>query len=111
MWPGVDGICWLVPWRPIKDGSADDGLSCELYSELSPRHVLYGIKARPVANRQDCDDTLFELLDGSGRFAVVHMTFAQHPEPDPRWPETEIYSDWGQFEWERMQPDAANWAT
>ena len=45
----------------------------ELYSEVGERHVLYGIKARPVGHRQDCDDALFELLDGSGRFAVVHL--------------------------------------
>jgi hypothetical protein len=111
MWPGIDAIHWLAPWHPIKDASADDGLSRELYSELCPRHVLYGIKARPVAHRQDCDDALFELLDGSGRFAVVYLTFAQHPEPDPQWPETEIYGDWAQFERERMQSDAAEWAT
>jgi hypothetical protein len=111
MWPGVSAITWLVPWRPIVDGSPDDGMARELYSEVGSRHVLYGIKARVVAHRQDCDDALFELLDGSGRFVVVHLTFARHPEPDPRWPETEIYADWSQFERERMQPDAAEWAT
>ena len=101
---------WPVPWCPIKGGSAADGLSRELYDELSSRHVLYGIKVNPVAFRQDCDDVLFELLDGSGRFAVVHLTYAQHPEPDPRWPETDVDSDWSHFEQERMRSDAADWS-
>lgn len=111
MWPGVNAVDWLVPWHPVKDGAADDGVARELYSELSLRHVLYGIPAREVGHRQDCDDVLFELLDGSGRFAVVHLTYAQHPEPDPFWPETMIYADWAQFERDRMRPDAAEWGT
>ena len=111
MWRGVDDVDWLVPWHPIKGGSADSALSRELYSELSPQHVLHGIKARPVAQRQDGDDVLFELLDGSGRFAVVRLTFARHPEPDPRWPQTDVYTGWVQFYRYRMQPDAAEWAT
>jgi hypothetical protein len=109
MWPGVNAVDWLVPWHPIKDGPVDDGMSQELYSELSAHHELYGIQARPVGRRQDCDDVLFELLDGSGRFAVVHLTYAQHPEPDPFWPATEVYADWAQFERESMRPDAAEW--
>jgi hypothetical protein len=111
MWPGPSAFNWLLPWHPIFDGSTEDGMARELYSEVGKQHVLYGIKARPVGHRQDCDDALFELLDGSGRFAVVHLTFAQHPEPDPRWPSTEIYTDWSAFERERMRPDAEEWAT
>lgn len=106
-----DAIDWLVPWHPIRDGSPDHGLVRELSREVSSRHVLYGVRARPVAHRQDCDDILFELLDGSGRLAVVHLTWAQHPEPDPRWPDTVIYADWRQFELERMGPDAAEWVS
>lgn len=111
MCPGLDTVGWLPPWHPIKDGPPDDRLAQELYSELSSRHELHGVRVRPIARRQDCDDVLFELLDGSGRFAVVHLTYAQHPEPDPRWPQTEIYGGWGHFERERMQPDVAEWAT
>jgi hypothetical protein len=91
----------------MDDLAVEKELSAELYRELCQRHELYGIKVRPIARRQDCDDYLFELLDGSGRFAVVHLTFGQHPEPDPLWPSTEIYQNWTQFERERMQRDAA----
>jgi len=94
---------WLVPWRPILE-SADDRFAEELHSELCSSHALFGIAVRSIACRQDCDDVLFKLLDGSGRFAVVHLTFAQHPEPNPTWPETRIFESWEQFNREEMQP-------
>ncbi len=82
----------------------------ELYQEVGKRHVLYGIKARVVGRRQDCDDTLFELIDGSGRFAVVHLAYGHHPEPEAEYPvTTEIYGSWLEFEVERMKSDAAEW--
>lgn len=105
-----EGTHCLVPWHPIEDRSSVESLVRELYLELSARHVLFGLRARAIARRQDCDDVLFELLDGSGRLAVVHLTWALHPEPDPRWPQTEIYGDWSQFEHDRMRPDAEEWA-
>ena len=102
--------CWLIPWRPIEDGSPDDPTAKELYAELCEKHLLFGIRARPVACRQDCDDFLFELLDGSGRFAIVHLTYAQHPETDPRWPETSVLRDWDEF-LVAMKADAEDWNT
>ncbi len=109
-WPASTGVNWLIPWRPIVGATPEDGASRQLYCELGRRHILYGIKVRPVGHRQDCDDVLFELLDGSGRFAVVHLTYAQHPESDPRWPRSDIYADWSTFERDRMRPDAEEWA-
>ena len=110
MYSDTAGMTWLVPWRPIAGGHPDDPTAKELYSELCQSHVLFDLKARPIAHRQDCDDFLFELLDNSGRFAVVHLTYAQHPETDPRWPETVIYPDWDQFI-QTMKADAADWNT
>ena len=108
MCPDITNTAWLVPWHPIVGGSSDDSTAKELYSEVCGSHVLSGIKARPIAHRQDCDDFLFELLDSSGRFAIVHLTYAQHPEPDPRWPKTVIYKDWGEFI-QIMKADAVDW--
>ena len=110
MFPDIETMTWLVPWHPIAGGCPDDSTAKELYSELCKNHVLFGLKARPIARRQDCDDVLFELLDDSGRFAVVHLTYAQRPETDPRWPETVIYTDWAQFV-QTMTADAADWKT
>jgi hypothetical protein len=106
----ITNVTWLVPWHPIANGRPDDRTAQELYSEVCERHVLFGVNARPIAHRQDCDDFLFELLDGSGRFAAVHLTYAQHPEPDPRWPEVEIFSTWTEF-LRKMKADADDWNT
>src|SRR5690348_6651888 len=100
----TDERIWLIPWRPFK--GEGDATARELYSEVGEKHILHGIKVRAVAHRQDRGDALFELLDGSGRFAVVHLTFAQHPERNPCWPRTEIYPDFSQFEARRMRRDA-----
>ena len=111
MWPGAASIKWPIPWHPIVDGAIDDRIATELYNEVGEQHALYGIKVRPVARREDCDDVLFELLDESARFAVVHLTYSRHAETDPRWPGTEVYADWAAFERDRLRPDAEEWAT
>jgi hypothetical protein len=100
---------WLIPWRPFSNGTPDDGLVQELRNELCSEHVLYGIPVVPVGGRQDCDDVLFRLLDGSERLAVVHLTYSQHPEPNPIWPETRIFDNWEHFERDEMIPEHKNW--
>ncbi len=40
--------------------------------------------------RRDRDDVLFEILDGSQRLALVHLT--QQAESDPRWPLTILFT-------------------
>ena len=65
----------------------------ELIRELSAGHPLYGVPVRTLARRQDCDDVLFALSDGSGRVAVVHLTWTQsRPEQFP-YPWTMLYPD------------------
>ena len=98
---------WLTPWIPVLEHDLAERLITELRREIEVGHVLFGIPVRPIATRQDCDDVLFELLDGSGRLAVTHMTYAQHPEPNPQWPVTRLYDDLSQFE-NVMQVDHSN---
>ena len=50
-----------------------------------------------VARRQDCDDVLFVSVDDPSLVAVVHLTYANRPELDPRWPGTTFFAsiqDW-----------------
>lgn len=91
---------WLVPWHASED--PDQGVA-ELKRELPPAHRLTGIPVRAIAYRQDCDDILFALEDGTGRVAVVHLTFAV--EQDPRWPDTEIFDSVQHFASTRMRGD------
>jgi hypothetical protein len=102
---------WLIPWHPIIGGTSDDGIVQELRSELSHDHVLFGIPVCPIGHRQDCDDCLFQLLDGTNRVAVVHLTYAQHPEPNPIWPETRIFESMQQFVRNEMAPEHESWGT
>ncbi|MBI1374916.1 MAG: hypothetical protein GC159_19535 [Phycisphaera sp.] len=101
-------MTWLTPWHPIDDDDLRDQTRDELRAELAAAHVLYELPVRAIAHRQDCDEILLELCDGTGRFAVVHLTYAQHPEPNPVWPETRVFQSWNQFEQE-MQKENKSW--
>ena len=84
-------MAYLEPWFNVNDPRLGD----ELRRELPSGHVLAGLPVVARARRQDRDDVLFELLDGSGRFAQVHLTY--QAESDPRWPTTTIFpteADW-----------------
>jgi hypothetical protein len=98
---------WQGPWQSVVEQG--EPLVRELASELSKQHLLYGVPVGAVGHRQDCDDVLFELLSGTGRFAIVHLTYAQHPEGDSRWSETTLYENWLNFERNRMAADARDW--
>jgi len=93
-------IEFLAPWKAASDRS--DGLH-ELRRELPSDHVLAGIPLSALGFRQDCDDMLFALQDGSARVAVVHLTFQK--ERDPRWPATELFNSIEDFASTRMQED------
>jgi hypothetical protein len=90
----------LIPWHSTKGSSR---LDAQLARELPSGHALEGISVRAVAERQDCDDVLFQLNDGSGRVAVVHLTYSVNV--DARWPETDFFPSLEAWETLRMQPD------
>ena len=80
-----------LPWHPV-DGQA---LARELEREVPRGHILFGAAVIAMARRRDRDDVLFELADGSGRVAEVHLTWAV--EQDPACPRTTLYEsiqDW-----------------
>jgi hypothetical protein len=91
---------WLVPWHASAEASR--GVA-ELRRELPRTHQLWGIPVHAVAYRQDCDDILFALDDGTDRVAVVHLSFAV--EHDPRWPKTELFESIQHFAATRMRLD------
>lgn len=76
---------FLQPWYAESAFSLVD----ELRREVVSGHVLFGVPVRVLARRQDCDDILFQFLDGTGRVAKVHLTWQQ--ESDPSWPSTTVY--------------------
>jgi hypothetical protein len=99
-------MAWLDPWYPISgDPAHTTGLEKELLRELSPGHILYRVPVRALALRQDCDDVLFALEDGSGRVAVVHLTWKQSGPEHPPWPGTSLYPSLEQWLSEGMHAD------
>jgi len=78
---------YLEPWYATEDES----LLSELRREMSQQHVLYGLPLKVLARRQDRDDVLFEMLDGSSRLAEVHLSW--QVESSPAWPSTKLFSN------------------
>ena len=98
---------WLSPWWSTENQDEQFHLEfkMQLEMEVGPEHPLHGIETRLIA-RGNSDDALFKLLDGSGRYAVVHLTWARHPEPFP-WPVTEVFDSLESFVRDRMIPEHA----
>jgi len=95
---------WLVPWKESLDSA--QGVE-ELYREVPRGHPLRGISVSCLGFRQDCDDFIFALNDGTRRVAVAHLTFSV--ETDSRWPSAEIFASLEEFERMRMLPDNEEW--
>jgi hypothetical protein len=91
-------IEWLDPWYGLGPDYASQAraLECELSRELRSGHVLSGLDFEAVGKRGDRDDALFRLNDGSGRLALVHLTWSGKQEHPP-WPSTLLFAsvqDW-----------------
>ena len=86
---------FLEPWMPA--GPNAHRFEEELAAELGAGHPLKGRAMKAIAKRQDCDDVLFVSTDDPKVVAVVHLTYANRPESDPRWPQTTMFAsieDW-----------------
>ena len=81
---------WPRPFRPIDRPESRSAFEAELRRELKPGHPLYGVPVGASGARYDQDDVLFELLDGSGRVAEVHLTWKGERESPP-WPGTALF--------------------
>ncbi|MDQ0319018.1 hypothetical protein QO002_001156 [Pararhizobium capsulatum DSM 1112] len=101
---------WLEPWEHVRATMDETHLlawEAELVREVGPGHPLFQINATLIARRFDRDDALYLLADG--RVAKVHLTWRQSQEPDPRWPETEIFGSLEIWEDVGLKRDHADW--
>src|SRR5262249_7584976 len=73
------------------------------------RHPLHSLKAHAIARRQDRDDVLFEINDHGFKLAVVHLTWRQVTETNPKWPATALFASWSQWI-ESMKRDHEEWS-
>lgn len=89
---------FLAPWYETKD----DALAAELRREVAKGHALHGMPVEALGRRDDKDEVLFALQDGTGRLAAVHLTF--QVETDISWPRFSMFAS--EAEWiEKMEAD------
>lgn len=100
---------WLDPWWSTanQDQSFHDTLLRQLRLEVQAGHVIFGLPAR-IIGRGNGDDALFEILDGTGRVAVVHLVWSKGPQVPP-WPSTTIFASLQAFVDDCMRPEHAEW--
>jgi hypothetical protein len=100
------GFKFRSPWN----ARAPNLLHEELARECCGEHCLFGVTARAVAGRQDCDDVLFELFGprAPGEFAVVHLAWSGR-ECAGQFPSTSVFRTFQHWAIERMGPEADEW--
>jgi hypothetical protein len=99
---------FVLPWYSVSHDTVQmDAMERELRRELASGHPLFGLPVKAVARRQDCDDVLFALRDGTGRVAVVHLTWTQSSPERPPWPVTTLFANLEAWPDESMGSDVA----
>ena len=93
-------IQFLDPWCEFIPGQGDAFLQ-ELKRELSPGHLLYGLKLYPLGHSGAADDALFEAEDG--RVFQVHLTFSRPTDQSPL-PRTCVYANADEWVQQVMLP-------
>jgi hypothetical protein len=103
-------MVWLEPWCAASQMGEQiaQGWQKQLQIEVPPGHALFGVPVILLA-RGNGDDALFELLDGSGRVANVHLTWSKSQERLP-WPGTDIFSSLDEWIEKVMVPEHQEWA-
>ncbi|GAB1597212.1 hypothetical protein [Lysobacter claricitrinus] len=88
------------PWYAPANAQA---LEEQLRAEVQLGHALHNVPVEAIAARQDRDDVLFALKDGSARVAVVHLAYAANS--DARWPSATFFADMASWLAEGMARD------
>ena len=101
-------IEWLEPWTSTEGVETKYLRTFEdqLARETSSGHELYGVRVKLIG-RGNGDDALFELLDGSGKVAEVHLVWQGRQKPP--WPSSVIYANFEEWRLKRMIPEHKEW--
>jgi hypothetical protein len=97
-------IVWLEPWQPIADPDLARAFEDELARELSPGHPLKGLSLTAIGQHGGTADFLFQVNDGTGRVALVHLTWSGKPEAPP-WPQSMLFANFAEWAENGMRPD------
>jgi hypothetical protein len=101
---------WLEPWWPTESlpQEVSDRIAQQLAVEVPSGHVMYGLPVKLIA-RGNGNDALFEILDGRGRIADVHLTWSKGKERLP-WPIATIYPSLAEWAATGMVSDHMDWS-
>jgi hypothetical protein len=94
---------FIQPWVAV--GKYAENLTKELQREVTEHHVLWRRRVRPLAQRVDCDDVLFEVDGAVNKYAVVHLTWTGEPENDPQCPDTILFGSIDEWVRDGMMAD------
>ena len=99
---------WLEPWSSTEESGETylKTFADQLALETRHGHILHGVPVRLIG-RGDGDDALFELLDGTGRVAQVHLVWQGQQKPP--WPMATIFSNLDEWRVKSMVPDHREW--
>ena len=102
---------WLEPWWSADelDENVRSGLERQLVLEVPPGHEMFQVPVRLIG-RGNGDDALFQILDGSGRVAVVHLTWSKSQERLP-WPATTVFLNLKEWADTCMLPEHQEWSS
>lgn len=102
---------WLEPWTSAENFGQQvaEGLCLQLQKEVPPGHMLFGVPVRMLAQGNG-DDVLFQLEDGTGRVARVHLSWSKSQEVLP-WPRTEVFPSLDAWAERVMVPEHDEWST
>lgn len=101
-------IDWLDPWTSTLN--ADDNylrtFADQLARETGRGHELHKVPVKLIG-RGNGDDALFELLDGTGRVAQVHLVWQGRQKPP--WPGATIFASLEDWRIKSMIPENLEW--
>lgn len=103
---------WLDPWWSTAEQaeSFHAAFEAQLRLELCEDDPVYGVPAK-IIGRGNGDDALFELLDGSGRVAFVHLQWGKLPGRigDEFRTRSRVYASVEAFRLQHMIPEHHEW--
>lgn len=103
--------------RSVVVNSRPDGrhyhmtFEAQLRLELCEDDPAYGVPAK-IIGRGEGDDALFQLLDGTGRVAFVHLHWQKGPSriDDEFRTRSKVYASLEEFFQHRLLPEHREWA-
>jgi hypothetical protein len=103
---------WLDPWWSTAEQSDEfhKTFEAQLRLEICADDLIYRIPAK-IIGRGTGDDALFQLLDGSGRVAFVHLQWGKLPgrAEDKFRTRSRVYESLEEFAEQSMVPDHQEW--